>query len=197
MISTEKTSVISEVKRAAKHFAVSFAALAVILCGAGIMSPMEASASAIPNKGAIAIYVSGPSKRHVDSSYALITKKLLAKGYKVVDAAVRARIEKQILQGKVARAVLAGDGAAIKKLSAGNAFSVMIAVGIEADDEPEVNEFKLYTGTATASVNATSAAGAILYGGTGSAKQVGYTKGETSQKAIEAAVAKTIDEMLQ
>jgi hypothetical protein len=156
------------------------AVLAVALCLA--LSFLGTAESAIPKKGAIVVLVKGPSQKHVESATAIIIRELKAKGYNVVDQKRRDAIR----SSKAAALALDGNVEAIMKLGSQFGFSTFIGVHAEAD-EPRMNEFELYTGTATLSFVATSSNGNHIGGDTFSAKQVGYSIAEAEQKSLEAA----------
>jgi hypothetical protein len=82
------------------------------------------------------------------------------------------------------------------KLGSQYGFSTMVTLQVEAG-EPAMNEFKLYTGTASVTVMATGSNGSQLYADTVSGKQVGYTPSEAAQKSLEAAAKLAVDRMTQ
>jgi hypothetical protein len=146
----------------------------------------------LPKKGSIAVLVKGPSEQHTASTLSIMIQQLVAKGYKVVDQNKLAQIRKS----KAALLALEGDVDAIMKLSSQYGVSTTITVNVTAG-QPALNEFQLFTGTASAAVKAVSSGGAMLYGDTVSGKQVGYTRDEARQKAVEAAAADAVERMTQ
>jgi len=158
-------------------------------CFIGIFTSLTAEA-ALP-KNSFAVLANGPSAQHTKSTEALITKQLLAKGYKVVDPQKLQAIKKD----KIARLALAGDVDAILKLSSGHG-ATMIVVQVEAG-WPVVNEFKLYTGTSSLAVTVGAPNGSIIYADTVMGKQVGYTPDEAAQKSIESAANRAVAKMTE
>ena len=171
-----------------RFFAMVFILAAAMLCR---VLPSEA---ALPKKGDIAVVVVGENQRHVSAAEAIMIQQLVANGYKVVDEKKMQQIRKDQAAGRAARLALEGNVEAIMKISSKYSAGVVIAVRVDAG-EPVENEFKLLTGTASASVVATSSGGARLYGDTVSGKQVGYTQDEASQKAVEAAIRGAVNNM--
>lgn len=170
-----------------KKAARLFFAIAVLCAVCAVSSAADA---AIPKNGSIAVLVKGPSQQHVASATAIITKQLIASGYKVVDPK---KLE-QIRKNKAAALALDGNVEAIMKLSSQYGFSTLVAAQAESG-EPMINEFKLYTGTSSVAVIVTGSNGAQLYADTVSGKQVGYTQSEAAQKALEAAAKLAADRM--
>jgi hypothetical protein len=153
----------------------------------------EAPRSApLPKKGSIAVLVSGSSPHYAESALSIMIQQLTAKGYKIADQNKLA----QIRRSKAAQYALEGNVDAIMKLSSQYGISTTVTVTATVG-EPMENEFKLYTGTASAAVRAISSGGVMLYGDTVSGKQVGYTPDEASQKALEAAIMMAADRMTQ
>lgn len=148
--------------------------------------------AALPKNGSIAILAKGPSEQHVASTTSLVTQQLMARGYKVVDQNKLANIRRS----KAAALALEGNVEAIKNLSKQYGFSTMLTIQIQAGN-PAENEFKLYTGTASLAVMATSSNGSRLYADTVSGKQVGYTPDEAAQKSVEAAAKLAVSKMTQ
>jgi hypothetical protein len=146
--------------------------------------------AAIPQKGSVAVLVKGPSEQHAASTESIITGQLLMNGYKIVDPKVLNRIRRD----KAAVLALEGNVDAIMKLGRTYGFSTLVSARVEAG-APVLNEFKLYTGTASAAVMATASNGSRLYADTVSGKQVGYTPDEARQKSIEAAAKLAVERM--
>ena len=141
--------------------------------------------SALPNNS-FAVLANGPSAQHTKSTEAIITRQLLAKGYKVVDPKKLEAIKRD----RIARLALEGNVDAILKLSSGHG-ATMIVARVEAG-QPALNEFKLYTGTSSLAVTVGAPNGSIIYADTVMGKQVGYTSDEAAQKAIEAAAGRAV-----
>lgn len=166
------------------------ALFAVLLCAMSVwVLPADA---AIPKKGSVAVLVKGPSAQHAASAASIVTQQLIAKGYKVVDPQ---KLE-SIRRSKAAALALDGNVEAIMKLGKQYGFSTMVAVQVQAGN-PVINEFKLYTGTASAAVMVTGSNGAQLYADTVSGKQVGYSPDEARQKSLEAAATLAVNRMTQ
>ena len=161
----------------------------LVFFAACIFTPLPAEA-ALP-KSSFAVLANGPSAQHTKSTEALITRQLLAKGYKVVDPKKLDAIRRD----RAARLALEGNVDAILKLSSGHG-ATMIVVQVEAG-RPVVNEFKLYTGTASLAVTVGAPNGSIIYADTVSGKQVGYTPDEAAQKSIESAATRAVAKMTE
>jgi hypothetical protein len=162
--------------------------------GSGSGTPQSAAPlpSPLPKRGNIAVLVKGWSQQHNASTAALIIQRLTAKGYKVVDQNKLAAIR----QSKAAIAALDGDINAIMKLSSQYGVGTTITVNAEAG-QSMVNEFGLYTGTASVAVMAVTSGGNMVFSDTVRGKQVGYTPEEAAQKAIETAALLAVDRMAQ
>ena len=157
-----------------------------------VSSLPEMAEAAVPKSGSIAILVKGPSPQHAASTASIVTQELIAKGYKVVDPQKLESIRKS----KAAALALDGNVDAIMKLGKQYGFSTMITLQVKAGD-PRINEFQLYTGTASVAVMATGSNGSQLYADTVSGKQVGYTEDEAAQKSLEAAAKLAVSRMTQ
>ena len=144
----------------------------------------------LPKNGSIAVLVRGISDHHNATVAAIISQRLVAKGYKVVDEEKLAAIR----QSKVALAALNGDVDAIIRLSSQYGVGTTITLNAEAG-QPVINEFNLLTGTASVAVRAVTSGGNVVYSDTVQGKQVGYTYDEAAQKAIEAAALLAVDRM--
>ena len=142
--------------------------------------------------GSIAVLVKGEWEHHNASVAALVSQRLVAKGYKVVDEKKLAAIR----QSKAAMAALNGDVDAIIRLSSQYGVGTTITLNAQAG-APARNEFNLMTGTASVAVMAVTSGGSIVYSDTVQGKQVGYTSDEAAQKAIEAAALLAVDRMTQ
>jgi PAS domain-containing protein len=148
--------------------------------------------AALPEKGSIAILTKGPSDQHTASVAAILTRELVAKGYKVVDPNTLAAIRRN----KAAALALDGNVDAIMKLGKQYGFSTMITAQLEAG-RPVENEFQLYTGTSSIAIMVMSSGGQMIYADTVMGKQVGYTRDEAAQKSIEAAAKSAVKRMLE
>ena len=164
-------------------------AFALICCFVAVCAFCAAEA-ALPNNS-FAVLANGISEQHNKTTEAIITRQLIAKGYKVVDPQ---KLE-SIKRDKIARLALAGDVEAILKLSSGHG-ATMIVVQVEAG-YPVINEFQLYTGTSSLAVSVGAPNGSIIYADTVMSKQVGYSPDEAAQKAVEAAAKKAVANMTQ
>ena len=140
----------------------------------------------ISKSGSIAILTKSDGGRyaeqHAAAVAAILTRELVANGYKVVDPETLANIRKS----KAAAAALNGDVDAIIKLSKQYGYSTTITAQLQAG-RPMVNEFQLYTGTSSLAVMVMSSSGQMIYADTVMGKQVGYTPDEAAQKSIESA----------
>ena len=144
----------------------------------------------LPNRGSIAVLVRGVSEQHSASVGALVSQRLTAKGYRVVDEKRLAAIR----QNQIAIAALDGDIDAIIRLSTQFGVGTTITINARAG-RPVVNEFGLQTGTASVAVRAVTSSGSVVYSDTVQGKQVGYTPDEAAQKAIEAAALLAVERM--
>ena len=144
----------------------------------------------LPKAGSIAVLVKGISDHHNATVAAIVSQRLVAKGYKIVDEEKLAAIR----QNKVAIAALNGDVDAIIRLSSQYGVGTTITINAEVG-QPVVNEFDLMTGTASVAVMAVTSGGKIVYSDTVQGKQVGYTYDEAAQKSIEAAALLAVDRM--
>ena len=158
-----------------------------------LMFRMALSAeAAIPKNGSVAVLTKGYSPQYNASTASIITRELIASGYKVVDPATLDKIRRS----KAAAAALNGDVNAIMNLGRQYGFSTMVTADVEAGN-PVINEFKLYTGTASVAVMVTSSGGSQLYADTASGKQVGYSPDEAAQKSVEATAKLAATRMVQ
>ena len=146
----------------------------------------------LSNTGTIAVLVRGISEHHNAAVAALVSQRLTARGYRVVDEGRMAAIR----QNRIAIAALDGDIDAIIRLSSQFGVGTTITINAQAG-EPVLNEFRLLTGTASVAVMAVTSAGNIVYSDTVQGKQVGYTPDEAAQKSIEAAALSAVDRMTQ
>ncbi len=147
----------------------------------------ENGRSVLPKKGDIAVVVTGDNPQHVKTAEAIIVEMLRSNGYRVVDEAKMRRIRQAAARAKAARYALEGNVDAIMRLNASYSAAATVVARVSAG-YPVVNEFNLYTGTASAAIMAVTSRGTKLGGKTSMGKQVGYTDDEASYKAIMSAV---------
>ena len=159
-----------------------------VCCFVGIFTLFTAEA-ALPRDSSFAVLANGPSAMHVRTTEAVLTRQLLARGYRVVDPQ---RLD-AIRRDRAARLALEGNVDAILRLSSGHG-ATMIVVQVEAG-EPRLNEFRLYTGTASLALTVGAPNGSIIYADTARGRQVGYTSDEAAQMAIEAAASVAVAAM--
>ncbi|NLL37005.1 MAG: hypothetical protein GX256_05740 [Fretibacterium sp.] len=164
-------------------------AVALLLMTTGLF-PGTTEAAELPKKGSIAILSRSESRQHAALATSLFSQELISKGYKVVDPK---RLE-AIRKSKAAVAALDGDVNAIMNLGKQYGFSTMITLNVRAG-RPVLNEFDLYTGTASVAVMVTASSGQEIYADTARGKQVGYTEDEAQDKALEAAVVTAVKKM--
>lgn len=147
----------------------------------------------LPKRGDIAVIVEGSNKQHVAIAEAMIIEELASRGYRVVDEAKMKRIKAAAARAKAAIYALEGNVAGILSLNAHYSAAATIVARVQAG-EPRLNEFRLYTGTASVVLLAVTSGGKKLGGKTAEAKTVAYTADETRQNALKQAVR---DGMLQ
>jgi hypothetical protein len=157
--------------------------------------------AALPKKGDIAVVavpMNGESRDYVDIVENAVIEKLTSSGYKVVDEARKKKIRAAVAQRKADAAYLNGDVDALMKISFGYSVGATIAVSFRVD-RPVVNEFKLYTGTASLTFNSKTSGGDFSLASSApiTAKQVGYSEDEAKTKAISAAAAKAAESLLK
>ena len=141
----------------------------------------------LPNTGDIGVIVDGPDPQHNAIAEAMIIEELAANGYRVVDEARMKKLRAAAARAQAARYALEGNVSAILKLNGTYNAAAIVVARVRAG-YPVVNEFKLYTGTASAAIIAVTSKGTKLGGKTATSKAVGYTIDETEIKAIEQAV---------
>ncbi len=147
----------------------------------------ENGRSVLPKKGDIAVVVTGDNPQHVKTAEAIIVEMLRSNGYRVVDEAKMRRIRQAAARAKAARYALEGNVDAIMRLNASYSAAATVVARVSAG-YPVLNEFNLYTGTASAAIMAVTSRGTKLGGKTSMGKQVGYTDDEAAYKAIMSAV---------
>ena len=150
--------------------------------------------SVLPRKGDIAVIVEGYDAQHVRTAEAMIVEQLASHGYRVVDEAKMKRIRAAAAKAKAARLALEGNVEGILKINASYNAAATVIARVQAG-EPVLNEFQLYTGTASAAIMAVTSKGVKLGGKSTMGKQVGYTIDEAQQKAIDAAVSSGMSQM--
>lgn len=151
----------------------------------------EIHSAPLPKQGTFAVLVKGPDPQHDAATAAIVSQRLIAKGYKVVD---KNRLA-QIRASRAADAALMGDVDAVMRISKQYGVGTTITINASVDGEPRRNEFDLFTGTASVAVTVLSSGGKILYADTIAGRQVGYTRGEADRKAVEAAATEAVERM--
>ena len=141
----------------------------------------------LPKRGDIGVVVEGSDPQHVAIAEAMIIEELASRGYRVVDEAKMKRIKMAAARAQAARYALEGNVEAILIINAHYSAAATIVAHVEAG-RPELNEFRLYTGTASAALLAVTSGGRKLGGKTSYAKTVGYTADETRHNALKQAV---------
>ncbi|MBQ4430848.1 MAG: hypothetical protein II877_05045 [Synergistaceae bacterium] len=141
----------------------------------------------LPKRGDIGVVVEGSDPQHVAIAEAMIIEELASRGYRVVDEAKMKRIKMAAARAQAARYALEGNVEAILRINAHYSAAATIVAHVEAG-RPELNEFRLYTGTASAALLAVTSGGRKLGGKTSYAKTVGYTADETRHNALKQAV---------
>ena len=148
----------------------------------------------LPNTGDIGVVVDGYDPMHIATAEAMIIEELASNGYRVVDEARMKKLRAAAARAKAARYALEGNVSAILKLNGTYNATATIVARVQAG-RPVVNEFKLYTATASAAMIAVTSSGTKLGGKTAQGKAVGYTWEEAQQNAIESAVREGLAQM--
>ncbi|MBQ6971215.1 MAG: hypothetical protein IJP86_02540 [Synergistaceae bacterium] len=148
----------------------------------------------LPRRGDIGVVVDGSNPQHVAIAEAMIIEELASRGYRVVDEAKMKRIRMAAARAQAARYALEGNVEAILRINAHYSAAATIVAHVEAGN-PERNEFKLYTGTASVALLAVTSGGKKLGGKTADAKVVAYTADETRQKALKQAVKDALQQL--
>ena len=194
-----------------KFFKLIFAVSVVAFCLAGLNTAESAklrrtgrepeyddyyslNRQILPNTGDIGVIVDGPDPQHNAIAEAMIVEELAANGYRVVDEARMKKLRAAAARAQAARYALEGNVSAIMKLNGSYNAAAIIVARVRAG-YPVVNEFRLYTGTASAAIMAVTSKGTKLGGRTAQSKAVGYTIDETEIKAIETAVQEGMAQM--
>ena len=148
----------------------------------------------LPKKGDIAVIVEGSDSQLVAVAEALIIEELVSNGYRVVDEAKMKRIRAAAARAQAARYALEGNIVGILKINGTYNAAATVIARVRAG-RPERNEFRLYTGTATAAIIAVTSGGVKLGGKTAQSKAVGYTLDETEYNAVKAVVQDGMSQM--
>lgn len=141
----------------------------------------------LPKTGDIGVIVEGDDDMHVALTEAMIVEELAANGYRVVDEAKMKKMRAAAARAKAARYALEGNFSAILKINGTYNATATIVAKVQAG-KPVVNEFQLYTATASVAMLAVTSKATKLGGKTARSKSVGYTEEEAQQNAIEVAV---------
>jgi hypothetical protein len=139
--------------------------------------------AALPKNGRVAVVLRGSGglgKADLTAAGAAVIRELVRRGYPVVD---KDRLE-ALERSEAARLALEGDVEAIMALARKYGVSYYVR-GTAEGHKPVVNEFGLYTGTVTISLQAYRARdGKYLFSDSIVGKEVGYTAQEASSKAL-------------
>ena len=141
----------------------------------------------LPKTGDIAVVVEGADPHHAAIAEAIIIEELINNGYRVVDEAKMKKIRAAAARAKAARYALEGNVEGILKINGSYNAAATIVADVRAG-LPERNEFKLYTGTASAAIIAVTSNGTKLGGRTAQGKAVGYTVSEARENALTSAI---------
>ena len=166
--------------------------------GGGGFAPVQPQAPArpmLPKRGDIAVVVDGPDRHHVKMAEAAIVETLVSRGYRVVDEAKMKKIRAAAARAKAARLALEGNVEGILRINASYSVAATVVANVRAG-RPRLNEFELFTGTASVAIMAVTSNGTRLGGQTAEGKQVGYTEDEARQKSIDAAVQSGMSKVL-
>lgn len=148
----------------------------------------------LPKTGDIAVIVEGPDPQHRAMAEAYIIEELTSWGYRVVDEARMKKIRAAAARAQAARYALAGNIDGILRINGSYNAAATIVANVRAG-MPERNEFKLFTGTASAAMIAVTSRGVKLGGKTAQGKAVGYTRDEAMLNALNAAVKDGLSQM--
>lgn len=159
------------------------------------------SEAAMPRNGdvaVIAVPMNGQSAEYADIVENAVIQELISHGYKVVDEAKKKQIHRAAAQKKADVAYLNGDVDALMKISFSYGVATTVMVKFRVDN-PAENEFKMYTGTSSATFNAKDSKGNYSYASrkTIMAKQVGYSEDEARTKSIDFAAGMVSDELVR
>lgn len=148
----------------------------------------------LPKRGDIGVIVEGSDQQYVAVAEAIIIEELASRGYRVVDEAKMKRIKMAAARAQAARYALEGNVEAILRINAHYSAAATIVAHVKAEN-PELNEFRLYTGTASSALIAVTSGGRKLGGKTAYSKTVAYTADETRHKALEQAVRESMQQL--
>ena len=155
-----------------------------------------ATGSVLPKRGDVAVLVEGSDDQQKSIAEVQIVNSLTAHGYRVVDEKKMKAMKMAAVRAQAARLAAQGNFSAIFKLNASYSVGATIVAHIQAG-QPTQNQFKLYTGDATAAIMAATSGGVTLGGRTAMSKQVGYSAYEAQMKAIQAAVEDGMSQLYQ
>lgn len=141
----------------------------------------------LPKRGDIAVLVEGDNKQHIAMAEAMIIEELTSRGYRIVDEAKMKKIKAAAVRAKAAIYALEGNVAGILSLNAHYSAAATVVARVQAE-YPRMNDFRLYTGTASVVLLAVTSGGKKLGGRTADAKFVGYPIEETMRKSLYEAV---------
>ena len=141
----------------------------------------------LPKRGDIAVLVEGDDRQHRAMAEAMIIEELTSRGYRIVDEAKMKKIKAAAARAKAAIYALEGNVAGILSLNAHYSAAATVVARVQAE-YPRMNEFRLYTGTASVVLLAVTSGGKKLGGRVADAKIVGYSIDETMRKALYEAV---------
>ncbi|MBQ3457214.1 MAG: hypothetical protein IJG36_12315 [Synergistaceae bacterium] len=157
------------------------------LYGGGTKETETAPRRILPKKGDIAVLVEGDDKQHRAIAEAMIIEELRSRGYRVVDEAKMKRIKAAAARAKAAIYALEGNVAGILSLNAHYSAAATVVARVQAE-YPRMNEFQLYTGTASVVLLAVTSGGTKLGGRVADGKTIGYSIDETMRKSLYEAV---------
>ena len=140
----------------------------------------------LPKRGDIAVIVQGEDQHHAAIAEAMIIEELVSRGYRVVDEAKMKRIKMAAARAKAAQYAWEGNIAGLLRLNGNYSVSATVLARVRAE-YPRLNEYELYTGTASVVMMAVSGP-KKLGGRTADAKVVGYSIDETMRKSLQEAV---------
>ena len=164
----------------------------LLITGAPALAALPSGSIAVLTRASSDWFEARHAEQHAASVASILTRELIAKGYRVVDPNTLANIRRN----KAAALALQGNVDAIMNLGRQYGFSTMITAQLQAG-EPRRNQFNLYTGTASVAIMVMSSGGQMIYADTVSGKQVGYTPDEAAQKSIEAAAILAVENMIR
>lgn len=177
--------------------------IAGMSCAAMLRSPREDSDSresrrrrgpGLPNIGKIAVLADATDAQHAALAEAIIIDELVANGYTVLDDATLGKIHRVAARENAIIHAFGGNVAGVANIGRSNDAAYTILARVKAG-RPEVNEARLYTGTASAVVMAISSQGDKIGGRSISGKAVGYTVDEAREKALEKAVIDGLNQL--